>query len=759
MQVLSAGFLIILVSIGGCNDYASNFNVTGDENNNGQLNPLHIDALHPAITGGERKIINDEQREEIGIPEDSAIASISKSFAANPSRESSAVVDFRETLVDNLVVMKSEVITVKKKFTQRSRPTHSHQFPQTGVVGEIITETFTQDEKGVLDILLVIDNSQSMERVHTEVSTKLPSLLNYVADSDWKIAIIPTDRKECIRQIITKDTPDYEEVFSRTIIGLGINGSPREETILMAHRGLKGECHRQFFNWLRDNSSLVVILVSDEDHQCYINPNYNERTRKYNDVLCYKSRWGTSIPINAEETKKLYQPIVDFYNYLREIREPKLTAKVYGILNPNSDGHNRDSGNKRFLRWRSDKNEELFDSTASIFGDYNTILQDISQDISVILKEQFSLQQVPDPGTLEVSITTDNAQTILSPDQYMVSDKTLTLSQPPDEGAVIDISYAYNSKPFIKDFALPHVPFPGSVEVSVASDDQISPVDASEYSVFDRTVSFYDAPAEGAIVYITYKEDVEMQTIFVLDEGIVNALRITVDGEEVSEFTFNASTNTVIFHDDFIPAEGAVIEASYSSIVEDMLAYPLAVPDLVDRDAIFCFAKDDPSLAVTCHYQVIDGQDMIVFAPQEFQPEREIIVRQPLSVETNNINMHENYLPDTVSIAVNGNICSISELTVEDAVIILDNPDATQGCPYLVADDVAEIFLTYSYYIVQQQFTVDSRFFDSHSYDYELWRVWVNGMKETDFKVMDFTLEFGYVLPPDSAVKIEILLY
>ena len=708
----------------------------------------------------KEKIINAEDLEDIGIPKDSAIASLSKTFTANPSRENSAVVDFRATTVDNSVIMKAEPVTVTKRFTQRSRPIHNHQFPQTGVQGEIIAERFTQNEKGVLDILLVIDNSLSMERVHNEVSTKLPSLLNYVTDSNWKIAVISTDKKECIRQIITKDTPNYDEVFAQTITGLGIDGSPREETILMAHRGLKGECSGQFFNWLRDNSSLAVILVTDEDHQCYKDSSYDKRKEKYNDVLCYKSYWGTSTPINAEETKKLYQPIVNFYNYLREIREPKLTAKVYGIINYNEDSHNRDSGSKRFLRWRSDRNEELFDNTASIFGDYDTILQNISQDISVILKDQFLLQQVPDPGTLEVRVTTGDIQTVLSSDEYMVSGTTLTLNHPPDKGAIIDIDYAYNSKPFIKDFSLPHVPYLGLVEVSIALDGQMSPVDTNEYSISEHTVSFYDAPAQGAIIYITYKEDIEMQSSFVLDEGIINDLRVTVDGEEVHEFTFDSSTNTITFHDDFIPDEGVVIEASYQSVVENMLTYPLAMhADLADREEIFCFAKDDPSLAVTCHYQLIDGQDMIVFAPVEFHPGREIIVRQPLSVETNNINMHENYLPDTVSLAVNSNICSISDLTVEEAVIILDNPNAVQNCSYLAADDVSKIFLTYSYYIAQQQFSADQRFFASHPYEYELWRVWVNGEKETDFKVVDFTLEFGYILPPDSSIKIEILLY
>ena len=55
MKVLLAGFLVVLVNIGGCNDYVSNFDVTEDDDNNGRLAPLQIDSLHPAITAGERK--------------------------------------------------------------------------------------------------------------------------------------------------------------------------------------------------------------------------------------------------------------------------------------------------------------------------------------------------------------------------------------------------------------------------------------------------------------------------------------------------------------------------------------------------------------------------------------------------------------------------------------------------------------------------------------------------------------------------------
>ena len=57
------------------------------------------------------------------------------------------------------------------------------------------TDRFDQHQKGVLDILLVIDNSGSMSARQHKLARDLPALLSYVSDSDWQVAVIGTKLK------------------------------------------------------------------------------------------------------------------------------------------------------------------------------------------------------------------------------------------------------------------------------------------------------------------------------------------------------------------------------------------------------------------------------------------------------------------------------------------------------------------------------------------------------------------------------------
>ena len=744
-----------------CNDYVASLASEPLEaslaNETIEIDPPVISDNLPSPfspNSGKKRLVNDKELNDLGIDHDMAIATLSKTFTANPTRDNALTIDFRAPAIDSLITLTSKEIISEESFEQVVRPVYHQQFFQSGAVGNIVEENFTQDEKGVLDILLVIDNSISMRRAQYKLSTKLSSLLNYLSDSNWRMAVTTTDRSNCLARIIDKETPNYEEVFENTIIGLGTKGAGDEEAILMATRALKGECNGQINPWLRENSSIAVVIVSDEDHQCYRDVRGWGEYRK-----CYD-------PWDDRETRleKVYRPIDEFYSHLQKITARSMFA-VYGILNTNNRDYNRnpDNTSRLFESWRSKENasrhqgQPLFSSIANIFSDdYNSVLQEISHDISVNLKDQFALSRTPDFGTLKVEIIDGDTATILHPTEYHLLSTTLTLENAPPQGSEIKVSYAYNSRPFIRNFVLPHPPLAESLAITTSVAGEVTEISDSQYRIKGRKIAFNTAPPKDAVIDISYQENIPLQKSFTLNATNVKNLQLTIDYQPVTDFHFDQDTNTIVFDDEMIPAEGSIITASYHDHLEDTLHYPLVVQD--DYTAFDCFAKRDPAFVFTCQHQEVDGQHFISFVAEEFQPNIQIIVRQHLDATSNNIQLAQHYLADTIVLSHEAESCSATQLVIDDNTLTLDNQQAVLGCSFLI-EDLQGVILTYQHVEVAQSFSAIKSFFDSHNYEYEHWHVTVNGEHTEDFTITDHAIEFNEMLPADSLVEIQISLY
>ena len=760
--MLARTVILLVVSI-GCNEHRPSFtqDITAPPPVP-SLPPELVDAEGLDSGRGEPRVITDEERDELKINPHTAVAALQHTFRANPSQRGEVTLDFQNTTVDSTLEMTAEVVGESREFTQLVRPVYTSSFKQTGTHGEAVAESFAQDEKGILDILMVIDNSGSMEKPQSNVAQGLPALLDYVSGSNWQIAIISTDRRDCVRRIITAEMPDYEQLFATTIKSLGIKGARTEEAMLMARHGLQGECRGKTTPWLRENSSVAVIIVTDEDHQCYREMTYNKKG-KARGKLCHNKK-----DTRAKQIADFYRPIDDFYSSLKQLRVPGVTAKIYGILNPidedTSGGHWLKYGSKWLRGWRSkDGKRGLFDQHADIFSDragYDRILQNISADISVILKDQFMLQREPSAGTMVVEVTVEGVTRELHPVEYMVKETLLTLNYKPPRGAVIDVRYAYNAEPDVKEFTLPQLPLPGSVSVEIDDNGQITTADPSLYTRVGQQIKFHAAPPKGSTLTISYKEKRPLRTQLQLGKGRITALTVTVDDEAVDTYTLDPLTNLITFDADALPEEGTVVKAVYNAILEENLSYPVARHDaLRDEDNILCFSADDPLRGISCAWQHLAGKDYVVFGAGEFVAGRTVIVRQLLDIDTNNIQLQEHYLPETIELQVGTAVCYASDLVIKSNTIVLDEHLAQSLCPHLRRDQ--QIILNYDYIDLQQTFRAEQEFFDAHPHEYEHWEIKIDGEKiaSQDFKVTDHTLEFAFRLPPDAVVEVKISLY
>ena len=95
------------------------------------------------------------------------------------------------------------------------------------------------DKKGVLDLLLVVDNSASMQKEQENLSGKLGALLSSIDELDWQIGVISTDNnKNCEMSLIRSSDANKDALFKKAV-SLGTNGSGAEQGIRRAVVGLK----------------------------------------------------------------------------------------------------------------------------------------------------------------------------------------------------------------------------------------------------------------------------------------------------------------------------------------------------------------------------------------------------------------------------------------------------------------------------------------------------------------------------------------
>ena len=133
-------------------------------------------------------------------------------------------------------------------------------------------DVFFQNPMEKVDILLVIDNSSSMEPHQEELGQHFQAFLTYFVEADvnYHIAAVTTDSfaedaGEIRGPIINASTEDAAEVFAE-IVAVGIDGSSREMGLEAARLALtEPTLSGANAGFLRDEAALSLIFVSDEE--------------------------------------------------------------------------------------------------------------------------------------------------------------------------------------------------------------------------------------------------------------------------------------------------------------------------------------------------------------------------------------------------------------------------------------------------------------------------------------------------------------
>lgn len=401
-----------------------------------------------------------------------------------------------------------------------------NQITRKNLVQEIIVPTemiysdvFRQQEvlPPVIDILVVIDNSYSMEEEQANLSDKLTALLSDLNEVDWQIMVITTDNT--CRRIpelpLKPDTPEMVQLFQKAVKA-GINGSGSEIALKNVVDHLKPNCTRDP-RWKREHTDLAVLIVSDEDE---------DDSSKYH----LKS--------------DLFIKDLEAMSYT-----PGKNLKVYGIIgHPESVCPDVEAPSVTYA--------DVIKGTNGLWGsicapDYTATLSAISRDIRTNLKVEFPLRFAPILSTIKLDLD----GSAYSGDWTIIG-QSLVLADALPEGSTLTVKYQVESFRLLNlgvnpaDYLLD----------SIRLDGELIDTKMYNYDPDKNTVLLTFDPTAGARIQTKLIENKPLTASFPFPDVVTKRLACFIDNREMSA-TYKVDRQTISFTP--APPAGTVVHCLY----------------------------------------------------------------------------------------------------------------------------------------------------------------------------------------------------
>jgi hypothetical protein len=163
-------------------------------------------------------------------------------------------------------------------------------------------EVFLQEPTNMVDILWVVDNSQSMADEQAKIADRFGDFVTGIneADIDWHIGVISTDLDDEDQAglllgetpVLTPDTPDYRDLF-QDMVQLGIGGSDMEKGIDAAYKALSQPRVSGVNNGFRRDGAMLMINYFSDENDC---SDRGELSGIEDDEPCYNHS-GQLVPV------------------------------------------------------------------------------------------------------------------------------------------------------------------------------------------------------------------------------------------------------------------------------------------------------------------------------------------------------------------------------------------------------------------------------------------------------------------------------
>lgn len=568
--------------------------------------------------------------------------------------------------------------------------------------------------EGKLDLLLVVDNSGSMKTEQENLSTKLGPLLSSVEDADWKLAVTTTDTDDpCIAApLITKadyllDPSKTLKKFRDLINDLGTKGSGNELGFYRARQALS-DCPSIQNNWVREDSTLAILIISDEDN-CSTG-------------LCYQRNLSSIVqPWSYPEylTDYIYGPSmgrtrgvnVEFYGLFDDPDAPKVCEKL------NNPG-------KQYKLLTGDNFGSICDN------DYSATLSKMSENISTLIQMQWAFPYTPDPGTLAVELRTlDGQVTLLQSTQYSVKNQRLILTTAL-EGKELRVTFKTGFRPKFTTIDLGSLPDLATLKVKINN----TLLAASAYTVTGKTLSFLQEVPENNLVQVSAKKNTPLLTSFpVTGNPKDNKITVTVNNQIQTDYQYNSELKQVIFQNP--PSDGAKIAITYTNNNGAILTYPITIGGTNPRN--FKVFADTRPLTVTWK------NNAFVLQPQDHQEGLTLKVTYDVA-DTMEKSFQLPYMPIPGSIKISSSAnCSL------DKEIKVQGQTLTSTCVVPNADSF-DISYSYQYIGARTTYPIPG----VKEPEKGVWRVYVNGELYSDFTREANTITLAGTLDPEDIIEI-----
>lgn len=404
-----------------------------------------------------------------------------------------------------------------REFVQDTREVRQVQVKQ-GASGANNNQVHNVTAMGIVDIVVVVDNSGSMKEEQTNLSSRMAPLLSAIRDSDWKMVVVSTDaNNEYFRGPISKSTINAENVFANYVMNAGVNGSGLERPILRAVDALRW---RPFLggSWLRPNSTVAVVILTDEDN-CHID---------------IEKGYGCG---GSADSSGSY-----LTNYLSSIRRVGTDARVYGIFWHPSQAQAQCGTALKQATVIADVVQQTGGTWGSICdADYSATLSKISNDVAKILKADFVLASTPDPGTFKMTV---NGQ---SWTDFQLSGRQVLFTRKPPVGSAVRVEYRSGAFGVVTNrFDLPEAPAGGVVTATVGG----QAAGDITYDAATGKAVFAQMPPDGSTIIMSYKVDSPLKTVFeIAPYADTRQIKVFVNGAliERSNYIYSVPNGTVTF--------------------------------------------------------------------------------------------------------------------------------------------------------------------------------------------------------------------
>ncbi|SMF59860.1 hypothetical protein [Pseudobacteriovorax antillogorgiicola] len=599
------------------------------------------------------------------------------------------------------IVLNRKYEVVQQDFQQITRPAHRDDFTQ-GTLGSRAEEAFSQNDFGILDLLIIVDNSHSMQEEHEKLAVELPSLLSKVSGSDWQITITTTDPADgCFTKIIRKSDPEPEADFAKAILDTGIAGTGDESGFLQIANALN--CSGE---WLRDNSNLGVLIVSDED-------NCSDGTLCANDES------------ESAEVDYVTEKLAAYRTLGEDVRIYGLFWKPTDTIDQCPSAFRPAYLYQELVRQSSGTSGSICDS------DYGPTFLSISEDLYGKLKYQFPLRETPLPKSVAVLVNNVEFN-----DGIVIDGKTVRFNEAPPRNASIKISYRYGESSMKDSFTLSSEPDLATLSVTVDGKD----LESIEFQVIGTELHFKTLPGEGLAIEAQYRENIPLPSDYALShQGELKDLKVLDDNLQPIAHSHDQVSGIIRFPSP--PLDSVRYSISYQVPGDPILSYPSGFSEDHLVMDLYAFDPSDENRTWEVDYQ----DKAFHFQIDEFQENRKITIRYRDPSDSNKtFTLPQAPLPETVMVKANQASCDGSSFVLEGSTI-------KTSCPMIEGETLSVRY----HYIMdhRQEFEING----VKNLEKSVWTVFVNDKPESNFKRQLNRITFDRPLPLQAKIRVEIL--